>query len=221
MKILIAEDDPASNAILLSFLTKWGFEVESTSDGASAWAALSAENAPKLVILDWMMPGLEGPEVLRRIRSDGRIATTYVILLTAKADREDVIRGFEAGADDYVVKPFHRDELRVRVNVGMRIVELQEKLRERVAALEEALSHVRTLSGLLPICSYCTRIREDSDYWTELETYLERVSSAEFSHGVCPACYERHMKPRLEELKRRKEAERFAESERAASPRIG
>jgi phosphoserine phosphatase RsbU/P len=89
--------------------------------------------------------------------------------------------------------------------VGARIVELQEKLRERVEELEDALSKVRTLSGLLPICSYCKKIRDDQDYWTELESYLAKFSEAEFSHGVCPGCYETHLKPKLDELKRRRE----------------
>ena len=211
MRILIAEDDPTSRKVLQTFLTRWGFEVVVTCDGQEAWNALQAADAPRLAILDWMMPRLEGLEVLRRIRQNPSLAITYVIMLTAKGAQEDLIRGFESGADDYVVKPFHREELRVRINVGARIVELQEKLRERVQQLEDALSKVRTLSGLLPICSYCKRIRDDQDYWTELESYLEKFSEAEFSHGVCPNCYETHLKPKLDELKRRREVEHSAE----------
>jgi hypothetical protein len=119
-----------------------------------------------------------------------------------------------------VVKPFHRDELRVRVNVGARIVELQSKLHDRVQELEDALSKVRMLSGLLPICSYCKRIRDDQDYWTEVESYFQKFSDAEFSHGVCPTCYEKHLKPKLDELKRRRESEQ-AGAERANPSQIG
>lgn len=220
MKILIAEDEPISAALLRSHLSKWGFDVVATTDGVAAWNALVAEDAPKIAILDWMMPGLEGPEVLRRLRAEPRTASTYVILLTGKNAQEDLIRGFEAGADDYVVKPFPREELRVRVNVGVRIVELQEKLRERVAELEVALSKVRTLSGLLPMCSYCKRIRDDSDYWTEVESYFARFSSAEFSHGVCPTCYDTHMRPKLEEMKRERDRRLSEEAARAESGEI-
>jgi CheY-like chemotaxis protein len=173
-----------------------------TRDGNEAWAALQAPGPPSVAILDWMMPGLDGLEVLARLRARPDLAATYVVLLTGKSDRDDVMRGFDAGADDYLVKPFDRDALRARVRVGFRIVDLQQKLRERVAELESALAQVRTLSGLLPICAYCKRIRDDQDYWSDVETYVSERSRAEFSHGVCPSCYDTHMKPEMEKLRR-------------------
>lgn len=205
MNVLIAEDDPTSRKVLQSFLAKWGFNVTCTADGEEAWQAFQSPEAPKLAVLDWMMPRLDGIELLRRLRGDEKTVSTYVLLLTAKGAAEDVLHGFEAGADDYIVKPFNRDELRVRINVGARIVDLQSKLRDRVAELEDALSRVKTLSGLLPICAYCKRIRDDSDYWTEVESYLQRFSTAEFSHGVCPSCYDEHMKPKMDEFRRERE----------------
>jgi response regulator RpfG family c-di-GMP phosphodiesterase len=110
------------------------------------------------------------------------------------------VAGLDAGADDYVTKPFDREELRARVSTGQRIVELEERLADRVQELERALKEVKALSGLLPICAYCKRIREGEDYWQAVENYIEHHSDAHFSHGVCPDCYERIVKPELEKL---------------------
>jgi response regulator RpfG family c-di-GMP phosphodiesterase len=117
----------------------------------------------------------------------------YVILLTANSARKDVIAGLESGADDYITKPFEWDELRARVRIGSRIVSLQQALGERVQELQHALSNVRTLGGLLPICAYCKRIRDDRDYWKQIEQYLAEHSNARFSHGICPECLKVHL----------------------------
>jgi len=147
MRILIAEDDPVSRRILETVLTKWGYEVLTACDGEEAWARLQREDAPRVAILDWMMPGMDGPEVCRRLREIEPLRSTYVLLLTARSEKEDIVAGFEAGADDYVSKPFHHDELRVRIRVGARIVELQQELAARVGELEEANRQLRGLSS--------------------------------------------------------------------------
>jgi DNA-binding response OmpR family regulator len=120
--------------------------------------------------------------------------------LTARANTEDLVAGFEAGADEYIVKPFDLAELRVRLQAGARIVELQQKLEERVRDLESALSRVKQLQGLLPICAYCKRIRNDQNYWQQVEAYVSQRSEAEFSHSICPDCYESVVKPELTAL---------------------
>jgi diguanylate cyclase (GGDEF)-like protein len=139
MKILIAEDDPISRRVLVTTLTKLGHEVISTENGFDALVALQKPGAPRLAILDWMMPGIEGPEVCRRIRQDSGTAPIYLILLTALSQKEQMIAGLEAGADDYLTKPVDRHELRVRLQTGARIVELQINLAQRVVELESAI----------------------------------------------------------------------------------
>lgn len=192
MRVLIAEDDSVSRKILESILVKWGYEVVSTHDGNEAWERLKTTDAPPLVILDWMMPGRDGVEVCRLVRENGSSnPPQYIILLTAKADKEDIVTGLKAGADDYITKPFDHRELLARVEVGRRMVELQNALAQRVKELEEALSKVKQLQGLLPICCYCKKIRNDKNYWQHLEQYISMHSEAEFSHGICPDCLDK------------------------------
>ena len=203
MRILIAEDEPVSRRVLEASLRKWGHEVVATSDGAEAWEALGREDAPLLAVLDVMMPGLGGIEVCRRVRGVPRAVSPYLILLTAKSGKESVVAGLEAGANDYVAKPFDPAELRARVNVGLQILGLQKTLADRVSELEEALSQVKQLQGLLPICSYCKSIRDDSNYWQRVESYIGSHSGVQFSHGICPDCYERVVQPQIDELRRK------------------
>lgn len=203
MRILIAEDDKVTRRILENAVGKWGYEAVVTEDGEQAWEALNAEDAPRLAILDWMMPGMDGVEVTRKVRSTPQIETTYIIMLTALSQKEDIVTGLKAGADDYVTKPFDNKELKARIRVGVRIVELEKHLKDRIIELEEALTHIKRLQGLVPICAYCKKIRTDDNYWHQLEAYIAERSDAEFSHCICPECYEEHVKPELEELKRK------------------
>jgi len=196
-KVLIAEDDPVSRSILDAFLSRWGYEVVVTADGTEAWEILQQPAPPRLLILDWMMPGMSGVDICRRLRQEDQSPPPYVILLTSRARAEDVVQGLEAGADDYISKPFNREELRARTRAAARLVELQTSLHQRVVELEEALASVKTLQGLLPICSYCKKIRTDGNYWQQVEAYISEHSSATFSHGICPACYETLVKPQL------------------------
>lgn len=203
MHILIAEDDPVSRRLLESSLVSWGYQVLIASNGAEAWHMLQRSSGPSIAILDWMMPHMDGLEVCKKIRATLHLKHTYILLLTAKSLREHVVAGLQAGADDYVTKPFDRAELRARVQVGARIVTLQRQLTNRVRELEEALSQVKQLQGLLPICSYCKKIRDDHNYWQQVEEYISKHSRAQFSHSICPDCYVYHIKPKLNELKKR------------------
>jgi DNA-binding response OmpR family regulator len=200
MKILVAEDQSVSRHILAANLRKWGYDVVAVEDGTQAWEALQSKEAPQLVILDWLMPGMDGIEICSQIRRSPQTRPNYLILLTARRGLEDKIHGLRSGADDYITKPFNREELRARVQVGMRVLELQIALAQRVRELEEALSRVKTLQGLLPICSYCKKIRNDRNYWQQVEGYISDHSQAQFSHGICPECYTRFVQPELDRL---------------------
>jgi DNA-binding response OmpR family regulator len=200
MRILIAEDDAVSRRRLEATLQKWGYEVLAVEDGLAAWEVLQGEMPPPLAILDWMMPGMDGIEVCRKVRERSPSRPLYIIVLTARGSREDVVAGLQAGGDDYVTKPFDREELHARVKVGLRVLQLQMNLADRVRELEEALARVKQLQGLLPICSYCKRIRADQNYWQQVEGYISEHSDAVFSHGICPECYDKFVKPELEKL---------------------
>jgi DNA-binding response OmpR family regulator len=197
MQILIAEDSLTSRLALETHLAGWGYDVVSTADGAEAWAALQSAGAPKLAVLDWMMPRLDGPEVCRRVRALPTAEPPYLLLLTARADRDDVVAGLESGADDYLTKPVDAAELRARLQAGRRVVELQASLAARVRELEAALARVKQLQRLLPICCYCKKVRCDENYWQQVEAYLGEHADVRFSHGICPECFEAVVRPQL------------------------
>jgi phosphoserine phosphatase RsbU/P len=194
MRVLVAEDDPVSACELKGLMRNWGYDVVPAVDGPGALAVLAAEDAPKLALLDWEMPGLAGPDVCQTVRGWDSADSPYLILLTARNSRTDIVAGLDAGANDYLVKPFDPDELRARVRAGARIVELQTGLADKVSELEAALLKVRRLSGLLPICAYCKAIRDDFDYWHRVEEYVSEHADVQFSHGICPDCLEGAMK---------------------------
>ncbi|HYY94656.1 MAG TPA: response regulator transcription factor [Pyrinomonadaceae bacterium] len=195
MKILVAEDDAVSRRVLETTLVRLGHEVLAVDGGEAAWSALGGQDSPELAFLDWMMPGMDGVEVCRRAREAGSAA--YIILLTARGTKADIAEGLGAGADDYVVKPFDRQELTARLNAGLRIVGLRRRLAERVSELEAALANVKRLQGLLPICSYCKNVRSGEDYWQRVESYVADHSDLQFSHGICPDCYAAVVEPQL------------------------
>jgi len=201
MQILIAEDEKVTRLRLEKALSQWGFEVEAFSDGAAAWKRLTEPDPPQLCVVDWQMPGMNGAEMCRRVRESLPDKYVYMIMLTARQGIDNVIEGLEAGADDYVTKPFVSRELRSRIDVGVRVIGLERMLAKKVSQLETALDDVKQLRGLLPICSYCNKIRNDNDYWEQVETYITRCADVEFSHSICPACYEKHVEPMLNRSK--------------------
>lgn len=148
-KVVIAEDDPVSREILVSLLSKWGYQLIVATDGREAMEALRAQTEPVLAILDWMMPGMEGIEICRRLREISK--SVYILLLTARSGKERIVEGLRAGADDYLSKPFDKEELRARLNVGARILDLQSNLSARVQELEAAMEENRTLKLQLPL----------------------------------------------------------------------
>jgi sigma-B regulation protein RsbU (phosphoserine phosphatase) len=203
MKVLIAEDNPATRSLLEDALRRWGFNVVAARDGLEAWEQLTENEPPELILLDWNMPEMDGLEVCRRARGLAALKNNHIILLTARGRIDDIVAGLQAGADDYITKPFEPAELHARLQVGVRIMELQHNLARRVGELEAALSCVKQLHGLLPICSYCKKIRDDGNYWRQVESYISAHTNAHFSHGVCPDCYEGIVKPELDAFRKK------------------
>jgi two-component system cell cycle response regulator len=153
VKILIAEDDPVSRRLLEVFLGKWGYDVVVTSDGNEAWEMLQGQDVPNLVISDWMMPQIDGLELCRRICAMERPDYTYFIILTAKGGKHDVVQGLEAGADDYLVKPFDQNELKYRVKIGERIITLEHRIRQ--------LAATDPLTGILNRRAFIERMEDE------------------------------------------------------------
>jgi DNA-binding response OmpR family regulator len=186
--------------LLQLILPTWGYEVMTATDGNEAWQMLQAQDPPSLTILDWMMPGLDGLEICQRVRQTPTLSSVHLILLTGKNERAAVVAGLQAGADDYLIKPFDPQELQARLQVGARGVQLQTQLTRQIKDLEVSLAQAKHLEGYLSICSYCKKIRDEEDAWQQLEHYFELHSQLLFSHSICPTCYEQHVQPELDAL---------------------
>lgn len=204
-QILLAEDDPIARAVVEEALLQWGYTFQLAEDGDQAWEIIQGDQHPELLILDRSMPGLSGLDLCRRIRESDKLQSIYIILLTASSGREKMLEGLRAGADDYLEKPFDPVLLKARIQVAERILTLQNVLQGKIVELQEAFANVRELSGLLPICSYCKKIRNDENYWERLESYLCSHTHAQFSHSICPDCYESVVRTELDALKRKKD----------------
>ena len=183
MIILLAEDDPVARATLTAILQAQGHEVTQAEDGNQAWGMWQL-SAPRVVVADWLMPEMDGLELCRKIRETPERPYTYFILETSRQGRDSYFEAMDAGIDDFITKPVRADELAARLRVAERIMGLRAEL--------------LALEGLLAVCSYCKRMRSAEGAWGSLERYIEQHSTAEFSHGVCPDCYEKHLKPQLE-----------------------
>lgn len=192
VRALIAEDDPVLRVMLESMVKKAGLDPLVAHDGQEAWHALECLDDPVLILMDWMMPGLDGIELCRRVRGREWRVEPYVIMVTGRTERDDVVRGLEAGANDYLTKPVDPAELRARMNVGLKYLELRLELARQLEELRHALEHLKTLQGIIPICAYCHKIRDDEHAWHRLEAYVSRHTEAEFSHGFCPDCVKTH-----------------------------
>jgi phosphoserine phosphatase RsbU/P len=195
--VLVVEDDPVSQLIFQRNITQLGHTVSQASNGAEAWSIFEREPF-RIVVSDWMMPQMDGLELCRRIRErvDGNY--TYFIMLTARLGDENYRDAMAAGVDDFLAKPLDREELEIRLRVAERILGFA--------------TQVRQLKTLLPICMYCKKIRNDNDYWEKIEEYIHEQTGSDFSHGICPECYETVAKPEMEAEVRKESATRVAES---------
>jgi CheY-like chemotaxis protein len=177
MKVLVAEDDPVSRRILEKLLTNQGCTTTICNDGRQAWEVYQ-EGDYRLIISDWMMPEIDGLELVRRIREINRPEYCYFVLLTAMTGKTNFLAAMDAGVDDYLTKPLDADEIKVRLRVARRILDLQRD--------------IQILRGTLPICAWCKRIRDDDRLWHSVEEYLSSHTEADFSHSICPQCEQTH-----------------------------
>ncbi len=192
MKILIAEDDYTSRLMLQVILEKWQYKVITAENGVEAWDILQQKDPPQIAILDWEMPEMDGLGVCQRASQLDRDNPIYIIMLTGRNTKKDIVHGLDAGADDYITKPFDENELQARVRVAERMVRIQASLTDSVEELRLALDHVHTLQGILPICMHCHGIRSDDEAWHKLEKYIETHTTAKLSHSICPDCLSKH-----------------------------
>ena len=202
MKILVVEDSKSTQIMLQQTLSEWGHEVVCLDDGNEALQLLEDDPEISVVMVDWLMPAMDGIELVRRLREREWGRYLYLLMLTVLDERKHIAEAMEAGVDDYATKPINKEELHARLKAAARILDLEQRLAHRVAELEEHLNTIRQLKALLPICSYCGKIRDEHDEWQPLDWYVHCETGTNFSHTICPVCYEKHVKPQLEALER-------------------
>ena len=182
MRVLAAEDNPVFQSMLRTMLTKWGYQAVMARDGNEAWHILESMDAPRLAVLDWMMPGLDGVEICRRLRSLQREPYIYVLLLTARTESQDLIEGMDAGADDYLTKPFNAHELRVRIRAGRRILDLQDALRQQ--ATHDGLTGLLNRNSILgKLAEEVSRCQRQCEPVAVLMADLDRFKSVNDTYG--------------------------------------
>jgi DNA-binding response OmpR family regulator len=180
VKLLIVEDDPVTSLILVNRVRALGHEVLTAPDGREGWYTYLRES-PRIIITDWMMPVVDGIELCRMVRADRRTRYTYIIMLTGLDGRAHFLEGMNAGADDLLTKPVDLDTLRARLRAAERIVRLQTAARD--------------LEGILPICAYCKRIRDEENAWRTVEDYVAARTDTSFAPTLCPECGARGTSP--------------------------
>lgn len=195
--VLIVDDAP-ENIRIIENLLKPDKIIKAATHGEKALEIAMSDTPPDIILLDVEMPGMSGFEICRKLKGSSRTADIPIIFLTAKTDTDYIVKGFEHGAVDYVIKPFNAVELKARVQTHLNLKRAIDSEKELVVRLREALAQVKQLSGILPICANCKKIRNDSGYWEQVESYIKDHSEAEFSHGLCPECI-RKLYPELSE----------------------
>lgn len=186
MKVLVVDDDPISLTLAVKAVSKQGHEAMPCDSAQEAWA-IYCQGGVHAILSDWMMPGMDGLELCRRVRGLRTRIYPYFILLTSRSSSEDFQEAMAAGVDDFLSKPLEPVELMVRLRVAGRIVAFGEQL--------------ELLKEILPVCMYCRKIRTDDDYWERFEAYFGKYKETQFSHGVCPECYREHVLPQLEAMR--------------------
>lgn len=185
--IMIVDDQPV-NIQVLSRLFKDDYNIKIATSGIKALDIVRNCVPPDIILLDIQMPEMDGMEALKQIRKIPTERPPYILILTVRGEEDSIIDGLKEGANDYLTRPFKVGELTARVEVGRRMVEMQDVLVSRLEDLSKALSEIKTLRGMLPICARCKKIRDDKGYWNQIEIYISNQTGAEFSHSLCPDC---------------------------------
>ena len=188
--ILIADDTPKNLQILGNLLSNEGYEIAAAVDSLQT-LEICKDIIPDLILLDIMMPNMDGYEICRLLKESSITSEIPVIFITGKTDNDDIVMGFDSGAIDYITKPYNSTELIVRVRTHIKLKQSMDMQNKLISELQDALAKVKKLSGLLPICSGCKKIRDDNGYWNQVEEYVASHTEAEFSHGLCPDCLKR------------------------------
>ena len=187
MKILVVDDEPTALLVFQSALQSLHYEVVSATDGEKAWEALAADRTLRVVLCDWLLPRLDGLGLCRRVREHREDYISFILITQLQSSDENIEEALAAGVDAFLTKPLAIHQLRLCLHVAERILGFT--------------SEIRQLQEFLPICSYCKKIRDDHNYWQQLEAYFEKNSGTHFSHGVCPECYQKYVLPELESLR--------------------
>lgn len=185
--VLVIDDNPKSLQIVSRIIDKAGYRPAAATNADQALAIITS-TLPDLVLLDTVMPGGSGLDLCKTLKASPRTAGIPVIMLTVKSDAQDIVRGFEAGASDYVSKPFNPEELLARVKAQIELKQINDQQVQLIEELEQALSDIKQLSTLIPICSHCKKIRGDQGYWHQVEEYIARNSAARILPNYCPDC---------------------------------
>ncbi|MDP6360632.1 MAG: response regulator [Planctomycetota bacterium] len=185
MEILVVDDEELTRQQIRETLEHVGHEVLTAPNGYEAYRIFRKKSVP-ILVADWSMPEMDGLELTRKIRAAGREEYTYVILLTGHSGKENNLKAYEAGVDDFMDKPFDAQLLLARIRVAQRILDLQ--------------IHIRSLEYLLPICCYCKKIRDENESWCNIESYISARTDTTFSHGICPGCYDTTVQGELDKL---------------------
>jgi DNA-binding response OmpR family regulator len=185
MKILAVEDDPVAQAVLVAALQSLGHQVVSAADGEAAWSAMN-DRSLRVIVCDWKLPLLDGLSLCRRIRQHREDYICFILLTQESATGENLDEAFAAGVDDFLTKPVNRRDLKLRLHVATRILAFTTEMRQ--------------LESFLPICMYCRKVRDDQDYWQQIETYINQRAGTRFSHSICPSCYESLIVPEMRRM---------------------
>lgn len=199
MRILVAEDDAVFRKLYARLLEHHGHDPVLVENGEQAWQALQRIDAPRFAVLDWMMPGIEGVDLCRRLRTTARHRLSYLIMVTSRSNTDDLVAALDAGADDFLAKPFSPSEFLARIRAGVRSLTRQDQLLDRLVALQAAASSTFTNAPVVPICMYCKSVRDPSECWHERDAFLAAAKGPPLSHGICPACEVGIVAPMLEQ----------------------